>query len=134
MINYSRIYALSFRDLAGCNTYGNTFEEAKAMAKEALDLLLDAMLEDNDRIPTPSKIRLDEVPIYPSPNKSVPILLKLAREIQNKTITNVASSLEVPYQNYQMLEKGKRKNVTIATLTRVFHALGYEPEIVLHKI
>ena len=26
------------------------------------------------------------------------------------------------------------ENVTIATLTRVFHALGYEPEIVLHKI
>ena len=54
--------------------------------------------------------------------------------MQNKTITNIASSLAVPYQNYQMLEKGKRKNVTIATLTRVFHALGYEPEIVLHKI
>ena len=91
------------------NTYGNTLEEAKAMAKEALDLLLDAMLEDNDRIPTPSKIRLDEVPIYPSLNKPVPMLLKLAREIQNKTITNVASSLEVPYQNYQMLEKGSEK-------------------------
>ena len=127
-------YVVSFRDLDGCNTYGNNYEEAKAMAKEALDLLLECMLTDNDEIPKPSTRKTAEVSIYPSPKIAVPLLLKLAREEQNKTITNIASSLDVPYQNYQMLEKGKRKNVTISTLTKAFNALGYEAEIVLHKI
>jgi len=47
--------SVEFPDLPGCLTYGNSDEEALAMAKEAMALHLYGMEEDNDPIPLPSK-------------------------------------------------------------------------------
>jgi len=47
-------YTVSFPDLPGCITEGDTIEEALYMAKEALGLHLYGMEEDGDIIPTPS--------------------------------------------------------------------------------
>jgi antitoxin HicB len=37
--------------LPGCVTYGETIEEAKKMAKEAIELYLDSLIEDGEEIP-----------------------------------------------------------------------------------
>lgn len=56
-------YTVSFPDLPGCVTEGDTLEEALSMAKEALGLHLYAMEEDGDNIPAASDpAKLERVP------------------------------------------------------------------------
>jgi predicted RNase H-like HicB family nuclease len=38
--------------LPGCITYGNTIEDAKKMAKEAIELYIESLREHNEDIPT----------------------------------------------------------------------------------
>jgi len=47
-------YGVSFPDFAGCITAGDTFDEAMAMAKEALGFHVEGMLDDDLAIPKPS--------------------------------------------------------------------------------
>ncbi len=48
--------SVEFPDLPGCFTCGHTEEEAFKMAKEALQLHLYGMEQNNDIIPEPSKV------------------------------------------------------------------------------
>ncbi|MFX3636664.1 MAG: type II toxin-antitoxin system HicB family antitoxin [Candidatus Pristimantibacillus sp.] len=47
-------YTVSFPDLPGCHTEGDSLEEAYSMAKEVLRLHLYGMEEDGDVIPKPT--------------------------------------------------------------------------------
>ena len=47
-------YCVTFPDLPGCITEGDTLEEALRMAREALELHLYGMEEEGDSIPTPT--------------------------------------------------------------------------------
>ncbi|MBP2638690.1 MAG: hypothetical protein H6Q72_4597 [Firmicutes bacterium] len=47
-------YCITFPDLPGIVTQGDTVEESLAMAKEALELHLFGMEEDSEEIPVPS--------------------------------------------------------------------------------
>ena len=47
-------YCVTFPDLPGCITEGDTLEEALSMAREALELHLYGMEEDGDSIPQPT--------------------------------------------------------------------------------
>ena len=49
-------YSVSFPDLDGCFTEGNTLEEAIVMAQEALGLYIVSLEERNISIPSPSEI------------------------------------------------------------------------------
>jgi predicted RNase H-like HicB family nuclease len=49
-------YTVTFPDLPGCITEGDTEEESFQMAKEALELHLYGMERDGDEIPKPSKV------------------------------------------------------------------------------
>ena len=49
--------AVTFPDLPGCTTSGETEEKALAMAREALGLHLWGMETDGDEIPKPSAVR-----------------------------------------------------------------------------
>lgn len=44
-------YNVSFPDFPGCVTFGCDFEEAKAKAKEVLELWLEELSEQNQKIP-----------------------------------------------------------------------------------
>ena len=62
-IGEKNVYCITFPDLPGCITQGDTLEDAYNMAKEALSLHLYGMEEDNDFIPKPTdpnKINLPE--------------------------------------------------------------------------
>lgn len=48
-------FCVTFPDLPGCITEGDTLEEAYTMAKEALELHLYSMEEDGDDIPQPAQ-------------------------------------------------------------------------------
>jgi predicted RNase H-like HicB family nuclease len=47
-------YGVSVPDLPGCISAGSTFSEALAMIREAIELHLEAMLDDGEEIPTPT--------------------------------------------------------------------------------
>ncbi len=47
-------YCITFPDLPGCITEGDSLEEALRMAKEALELHLYSLEEDGDIIPSPT--------------------------------------------------------------------------------
>ena len=47
-------YAVLFPDLPGCNSQGDTLEEAFAMSIDALEGHIEAMADDGDSIPSPS--------------------------------------------------------------------------------
>jgi predicted RNase H-like HicB family nuclease len=47
-------YGVSFPDLPGCITAGSTLDEAITMAKEALALHVEGLLEDNEVVPAPT--------------------------------------------------------------------------------
>ena len=48
-------YGVSVPDLPGCITAGDTIAEALTMAKEAIELHLEGMLDDSLEIPEPSE-------------------------------------------------------------------------------
>ena len=48
-------YGVSVPDLPGCVTAGDTIEEALTMAREAIQLHLEGMLEDGLELPEPTE-------------------------------------------------------------------------------
>lgn len=49
-------YGVTAPDLPGCISAGETYEEALAMVKEAIELHIEGLLEDGDEVPAPSSI------------------------------------------------------------------------------
>ena len=49
-------FGVSFPDFPGCITAGQTVDEAKDFAQEALALHIKGMIEDGDELPAPSKL------------------------------------------------------------------------------
>ncbi|MCX6698388.1 MAG: type II toxin-antitoxin system HicB family antitoxin [Methanomicrobiales archaeon] len=45
-------YTVIVPSLPGCITYGKTIEEAISMAKEAIELYIESLIEHGDEIPT----------------------------------------------------------------------------------
>ena len=66
-------YGVSFPDLPECVTAGNTFEEAKKMATEALSLHLEGLACSGEEIPKPSSA--DAVVAHPDAFDAIALLL-----------------------------------------------------------
>ena len=47
-------YTVLVPSLPGCITYGNNIDEAIAMAKEAIELYIESMVENGEAVPTES--------------------------------------------------------------------------------
>ena len=50
------VFGVSFHDFPGCVSFGETLDEAAKNAHEALQLHIEGMLEDGERIPQPSTL------------------------------------------------------------------------------
>ncbi|WP_116963054.1 type II toxin-antitoxin system HicB family antitoxin [Fastidiosibacter lacustris] len=124
-------YIVLFRDLEGCHTFGDTLEEARAMAQEALDCYLEACLQEGIKVNRPSVKLDDETEFFPSVEVSVPLLLRFCREDHNMTMIQMANAMDIAYQNYQAIESGKRKNLTLITLKKAFAAIGCQARLQL---
>jgi antitoxin HicB len=61
-------YTVTVPALPGCVTYGNTVEEAKKMAIEAIELYLESLKEHNEDIPEEQETFYTQVSIPPSIN------------------------------------------------------------------
>lgn len=115
-----KVYNVRFPDLPGCFTYGETIEEAKAMAKEALTGFLQSVDTRKMRLPDPSKLEGEEV-VYVEPETPVAfaIWLRKQREALGLSQSDVAKKLGIKYQTYQRIESPSKTNPTLKTIMRV---------------
>lgn len=111
---------VEFPNLPGCLTEGESLDDAKVNAREALTGYLASIFEREHRIPDPSHIKGRNVHyIEPEPEVSVPILLRKFREKKKFTQGDIAKVLGISYQAYQRLEKPGKSNPTLKTLERL---------------
>jgi predicted RNase H-like HicB family nuclease len=66
-------YGVDFPDFPGCITAGETLEDARRMATEAVQLHIEGMIEDGEAIPAPS--RLDDIMADPDHRDAVAVLI-----------------------------------------------------------
>jgi antitoxin HicB len=105
---------------SGILTYGNTLEEAKKMAAEAVAGLLESYLEHGDNVTIPKmKKSADWYGIELDPGLSFALWLRSMRKTHNMTLTDVADKMGVKYQVYQKLENPKTANPTLKTLKKL---------------
>ena len=81
-------YSVTFPGIPGCITQGDTLEEALAMAKEAMELVLEEYL-DGRSLPVPDTDEDKENGLYP-----VFVNYKLAKELLDKYIITLPKTLE----------------------------------------
>ncbi len=79
-------FMVSFPDLDGCLTDGDTLEEAKANAEEILNAFLETLLEDNIEFLLPSRIKGDNVYYIPV-NKQIEFSINLIKERKELNLT-----------------------------------------------
>ena len=104
----------------GYITYGNTLEEAKAMASEAISGLLESYLEHGDKFTVPKggtssvwhNITIDS-------GLAFALWLRNARITRNMTLLEAAEKMGVKYQVYQKLENPRTANPTLKTLIKL---------------
>ena len=119
-IKEDKSYLVEFPDLPGCLTEGESLEEAKQNAKDALTGYLASIFERNFKTPMPSKPKGKTIHmIEPEPEVSIPIILRKLREKKKLTQGDIAKVLGISYQAYQRLEKPGKSNPTLKTLERL---------------
>lgn len=71
-------YNVSFPAFSGCVTFGKTFEQAKAKAAEVLELWLEELAEQGEKIPAAR-----QRPIIDEIRVNLPAKIKLSYEANN---------------------------------------------------
>ncbi|MDE0179379.1 MAG: type II toxin-antitoxin system HicB family antitoxin [Gammaproteobacteria bacterium] len=123
VIEYDRAddaYNVSFPDLPGCLTFGDTLEEAKENAREALSAYLGSIDSRKLKVPASSEIAGDNVfPIEPETSVGFAIWLKRSREARGMSQSDVAKQLGIAYQTYQRIEDPAKSNPTLKTIVKL---------------
>ncbi len=115
-----KVYNVRFPDLPGCFTYGETIDEAKSMAKEALTGFLQSVDARKIKLPDPSKLEGVEVAyIEPETPVAFAMWLRKQREALGLSQSDVAKKLGIKYQTYQRIESPSKANPTLKTIMRV---------------
>jgi antitoxin HicB len=118
-------FLVEFPDLPGCLTEGDTLEQAKEMASEALTGYLEAVIDRDIPFSAPSIIE-GAIMIEPEPSVAFALWLRNQRKQSNMTLTEVADKLGVKYQVYQKLENPDTANPTLKTIKKLEKVFGVE--------
>lgn len=90
-------YTVTFPDLPGCVTEGDTLEEALKMAAEAMALHLYGMEQDGDEIPSPSDPSKVRLPEDAGPGAFVTLIQAKTEPIRDKIMNrSVKKTLDIP--------------------------------------
>ncbi|GHT58529.1 hypothetical protein FACS1894109_12900 [Spirochaetia bacterium] len=123
-------YVVEFIDIPSCVTEGDTLEEAKLMAKEALSGVLASMDSRKIKIPESTAIAKDHPEfddihyIEPDLKIAFAISLKQERERQGLTQKEVARRMQVNWTFYQRIENPRKSNPTLATIEKLEHVFS----------
>ena len=111
----------------GYITYGNSLDDAKTMAAEAIEGLLESYLEHGDKFTIPKTISTRGwYNVEIKPGLAFALWLRNARLSNNMTLADVADKMGVKYQVYQKLENPKTTNPTLKTLKKLEKIFGQE--------
>ena len=77
-------FGVSFPDFPGCVTAGNTIDDAKDMAHDALTLHIKGILEDGENIPAPSK--LEDIMDDPDYSDAIAILVVSVSDAKPRSV------------------------------------------------
>ncbi|MDR1306299.1 MAG: type II toxin-antitoxin system HicB family antitoxin [Treponema sp.] len=111
----------------GIMTYGNTLEEAKDMASEAVSGLIESYLDHGDVFYIPPMPREKDFYAIPlDPGLSFAMWLREQRTSHNMSLSDVAEKMGVKYQVYQKLENPRTANPTLKTLRKIERIFGDE--------
>ena len=97
-------FGVSFPDFPGCVTAGNTIDEAKDMAQDALTLHIKGMLEDGDELPAPSK--LEEIMADPDFADAAAYLVVGVPDAKTKT---VRVNITVPEMTLKQIDAAAKR-------------------------
>ena len=123
-------YSVEFPDLPGCFSMGETLEEAKLMASEALSLYLEEARNPKWEVPK-AKVRKGRNFYWIRPDSSVAIALML-RQLRLQiglTQSSAAKKLGITFQQLQKLETPVKSNPTAKTLRKISQTLNVDLEI-----
>jgi antitoxin HicB len=120
---------VQFPDMPNIQTFGYSQEEALAMAKEALDGVLETDISHGNMIPQPSYKEGYSVAVA----NHIVVALQLRELRGEQSQTDIAKKLGLSYQAYQRLENPRKSNPTIKTLERIAHVFGRELNVQIGK-
>lgn len=123
-------FLVSFPDVPGAITDGDTLEEALANASEALNGCLESDFDREIELPEPKKYNGKQYHlILVDKHIEISHLIRKLRNEMHETQLQVANKLDTSYQNYQKLENPKKCNPNIKTLEKISAAFGKKLEI-----
>jgi antitoxin HicB len=121
------MFIARFPDMPNIQTFGNTHEEALAMAQEVLEGCLESDISRGLPIPPPVCTKGYPVPVA----NHIALSLRLRELRGERSQTDVARKLGLSYQAYQRLENPRKANPTVKTLERIARAYDRELSITL---
>jgi predicted RNase H-like HicB family nuclease/DNA-binding XRE family transcriptional regulator len=110
-------------------TQAENIEEALENAVDVINLALEDYLENNQIKKPIEKTGSNIHYVTPSLEYAIPMMLRIEREKRGLSAPAVAQALGVPYQNYWRIEKGERKNLTLATLQKIVAIFGHKLDV-----
>jgi antitoxin HicB len=113
-------YVVEFIDIPSCITEGDTLEEAKANAKDALSGVLSCLDSRKVTIPEPSTVNGENI-YYIEPELKIAFAIRLKRERQKQGLTQkeVAERMRVNWAYYQRIENPRKSNPTLSTIEKL---------------
>jgi antitoxin HicB len=119
-------YVVEFLDIPSCVTEGDTLEEAKIRAQEALSGVLASLDSSKIKIPEPSKASGEDIySIEPDLKIAFAITLKKEREKRGLTQKEVAEQMNVQPAFYQRIENPRKSNPTLGTIEKLQRVFSY---------
>jgi predicted RNase H-like HicB family nuclease len=97
-------FGVSFPDFPGCVTAGQSVDEAKDFAQEALSLHIQGMIEDGDQLPAPSK--LEDIMAEPDYADAVAFLVVSVPDAKPRT---VRVNITVPEMTLKQIDAAAKK-------------------------
>lgn len=121
-------YSVSFPDLDGCFTQGDTLEDALAMANEAMELTLEDVF-DGDPLPECKTKANEKKGLYRiDVDPELAIALQVAAARGKVPQATVAREMGMTKQAYQRLEDPKA-NLSVKMLKRIAESMGKRLEV-----
>ncbi|MDR2864053.1 MAG: type II toxin-antitoxin system HicB family antitoxin [Spirochaetaceae bacterium] len=113
-------YVVEFIDIPSCITEGDTLEEAKINAKDALSGVLSCLDSRKINIPEPSNVNGENI-YYIEPELKIAFAIRLKRERQKHGLTQkeVAERMRVNWAYYQRIENPRKSNPTLGTIEKL---------------
>jgi predicted RNase H-like HicB family nuclease len=97
-------FGVSFPDFPGCVTAGESIDEAKDLAQEALALHVQGMIEDGEQLPAPSK--LEDIMADADHADAIACLVVSVPDAKHRT---VRVNITVPEMTLKKIDAAARK-------------------------